>query len=103
MQCSDPRDKVFALLSMQSKAEKPSAAVYPDYTKSTLEVYSDVLSYAYPSGAHSKGIDPEFVAGILPSVLKLDPKDPELQKMIKLYLPEPLSESWQRAIALHFP
>lgn len=103
MQCSDPRDKVFALLSMQSKTEEPSAAVQPDYTKSTLEVYSDVLSYAYPRGAQSQGIDPEFVAGILPSSLMLDPKDPKIQKLIKVYLPEPLSESWRRAIASHFP
>jgi len=39
--CSDPRDKVFALLSLIRPGEK--IKIEPDYTKSVYEVYQDVM------------------------------------------------------------
>jgi hypothetical protein len=40
---TDPRDRVFALLSMLSKSEK-DVEIKPDYTKTKGEVYKDVVS-----------------------------------------------------------
>jgi hypothetical protein len=39
--CSDPRDRVFGILSMIDESEK-IIDIQPDYTKSTAEVYQDV-------------------------------------------------------------
>jgi hypothetical protein len=40
-QCSDPRDKIFALLSLVPDSEK-QVGIEPDYTKDVYEVYQDV-------------------------------------------------------------
>jgi hypothetical protein len=40
--CSDPRDKIFALLSLVRPNEK-GIKIEPDYTKSVYEVYQDVM------------------------------------------------------------
>jgi len=40
-QCSDPRDRIFALLSLVPDSEK-EVGIEPDYTKDVYEVYQDV-------------------------------------------------------------
>jgi hypothetical protein len=40
-QCSDPRDRIFALLSLVPNSEK-QVGIEPDYTKDVYEVYQDV-------------------------------------------------------------
>src|ERR1700712_721617 len=42
--CSDPRDRVFALISML-KDEERHHSMLPDYYKTTSEVYQDICIY----------------------------------------------------------
>ncbi|KAL7623760.1 hypothetical protein AAE478_005313 [Parahypoxylon ruwenzoriense] len=41
-QCKDPRDRIFAVLGLLN-SQQASLGVTPDYTKTTLEVYRDVV------------------------------------------------------------
>ncbi|KAJ8128994.1 hypothetical protein O1611_g4638 [Lasiodiplodia mahajangana] len=50
--CQDQRDKVFAVISMAS--DVPRGAIQPDYTKSLVEVYIDVVRYLINAAAEGK-------------------------------------------------
>jgi hypothetical protein len=48
--CTDPRDKIYALVSLLHKSE--SIGIEPDYTKNVYEVYQDAVSSIISSSRH---------------------------------------------------
>lgn len=98
LEATDPRDKIYALLALV----KPSAPIIVDYSKSTIDLYREVLRFTYPGGAETKGINPDVVAGILPAMLGLNPDDDNVQVIIKGYFPQGWSQTWDKVIAQHF-
>lgn len=40
--CSDPRDKIFAVLSMRRDYERYNIPIMPDYTRNSYEMYKDI-------------------------------------------------------------
>ena len=53
---TDPRDKVFALLSFLSEESRSSPYLQPDYTKSVTEVYTDAIRYIIQQNSPGDGL-----------------------------------------------
>jgi hypothetical protein len=44
--CDDPRDRLYALLSLLSPEGREQLSITPDYTKSTLEIFKQIVEFA---------------------------------------------------------
>jgi hypothetical protein len=75
LHCSDPRDRIYSLLSLLDSTERARLAVTPDYSKSTSDLFACIVRSFHISLEVDRASDFTAAILILASMLRLDAQD----------------------------
>ena len=103
--CADPRDHVFALLSLCDAEELAQSSIYPDYSKSVQELFHQLLLMPLPQGFLND--EEEFSLGRhvdwgfqLAEVLQLEDPREMVESLLMKYLEEEEARKSRREKAI---
>lgn len=89
-ECMDPRDRIYGLLALCDPLELAESSITPDYSKSVLELYTQLVRMIVGRRYYDGGWGALYTVNVIPLALRIgkpesNDLDPDTRRIVKSY------------------